>query len=110
LLSSTHDEKRILEVNLGDAVAQMAQDHLRIQALEVSYLCFFPMKGGSEGNSPRDLLLNKLRLWSSSSVSRNNRGGHSMTFAMAVSVGMSPAHMVLLRQPRKTLSSMRMEM
>jgi hypothetical protein len=36
LLLSTRDEKRMLEVNLGDAVAQMAQDHLRIQALEVT--------------------------------------------------------------------------
>jgi hypothetical protein len=84
-------------VNLGDAVAQMAQDHLRIEAVEVSY----PMKGGSEGNFPRDLLLSKPRLWSGSSVSRNNRGGRSMTFAMVVSVGTLPAPMVLLHRPRK---------
>jgi hypothetical protein len=34
---TTRDEKRTLEVNLGDAVAQMAQDCLRIEALEVNH-------------------------------------------------------------------------
>jgi hypothetical protein len=99
---TTRDEKRMLEVNLGDAVAQMAQDRLRIEALEVNHPHFFPMKGRSEGGFSRDLLLSKLRLWSGSSISRNNRGGRSMTFAMAVSVGMLPAHMVPRRQPMKT--------
>jgi hypothetical protein len=44
-LSTTHDKKRMLEVNLGDAVAQIAQDRLRIEALKVSYPCFFPNEG-----------------------------------------------------------------
>jgi hypothetical protein len=101
-LQTTHDEKRTLEVNLGDAVAQMAQDRLRIEALEVSYPRFFLMKGGSEGNFPRNLLLNKPRLWSGSSVFRNNKGGRSMTFMTAVSVGVLLAHMVPCRRPRKT--------
>jgi hypothetical protein len=74
---------------------------LRIEALEVSYPRFFPMKGGSEGNFPRDLLLSKLRLWSGSSISRNNKGGRSMIFAMAVSVGVLTAHMVPHCRPRK---------
>jgi hypothetical protein len=34
----------MLEVNMGDAVAQMAQDRLRIQALEVDPLVLFTMK------------------------------------------------------------------
>jgi hypothetical protein len=33
-LQSTRDKKRTLEVNLGDAVAQMVEDHLWVQALQ----------------------------------------------------------------------------
>jgi hypothetical protein len=91
-----------LEVNMGDAIAQMAQDRLRIQALEVNPPVLFAIKQRSEGNSPRDLLSSRPRLWSGSSVSRNNKGGRSMTFVMAVSVGMLIALMVPRRRPRKT--------
>jgi hypothetical protein len=87
---------------MGDAVAQMAQDCLRIKALEVNPPVLFAMKQRSEGDFPRDLLSSRPRLWSGSSVSRNNRGGCLMTFATAVSVGVLIAHMVPHRRPRKT--------
>jgi hypothetical protein len=68
LLSTTREEKRTLEVNMGDAIAQMAQDRLRIQALEVNPPVLFAMKQRSEDDSPRDLLSSRLRPWSGSSV------------------------------------------
>jgi uncharacterized membrane protein (UPF0136 family) len=87
---------------MGDAIAQMAQDRLRIQALEVDPLRLFAMKQRSEDDPSRDLLLNRPRPWSGSSVSRNNRGGRLTTFAMVVSVGMLPVLTVLRRRQRKT--------
>jgi uncharacterized membrane protein (UPF0136 family) len=87
---------------MGDAIAQMAQDRLRIQALEVDPLRLFAIKQRSEDDPSRDLLLNRPRPWSGSSVSRNNRGGRLTTFAMVVSVGMLPALMVPRRRQRKT--------
>jgi hypothetical protein len=87
---------------MGDAIAQMAQDRLRIQALEVDPLVLFAMKQRSEDDPSRDLLSSRPRPWSGSSVSRNNRGGRSMTFAMVVSVGMLPVLTVLRRRRRKT--------
>jgi uncharacterized membrane protein (UPF0136 family) len=87
---------------MGDAIAQMAQDRLRIQALEVNPPVLFAMKQRSEDDSSRDLSSNRLRPWSGSSVSRNNRGGRLMTFAMVVSVGMLPVLTVLCHRRRKT--------
>jgi hypothetical protein len=86
---------------MGDAIAQMAQDRLRIQALKVDPLRLFAMKQRSEDDPSRDLLLNRPRPWSGSSVSRNNRGGRLMTFEMVVLVGMLPALTVLRRRRRK---------
>jgi hypothetical protein len=83
-------------------VARMAQDRLRIEVLEVNPPVLFAIKQRSEGDLPRDWLSSRPRLWSSSSVSRNNRGGRSMTFVTVVLVGVLIAHMVLCRQPRKT--------
>jgi hypothetical protein len=101
LLLTTCEEKRTLEVNLGDTVAQMARDCLRIEALEVNPPVLFAMKQRSEGDFPRDLLLSRPRPWSGSSVFRNNKGGCSMIFVTVVSVGVLIARMVLRRRPRK---------
>jgi hypothetical protein len=86
---------------MGDVVAQMAQDRLRIQALKVNPPVLFAMKQRSEDDSPRDLLSNRPRLWNGSSVSRNNKGGLSTIFVKAVSVGVLTARMVPRRRPKK---------